>query len=845
MPHTLHAVPNIVEAVAGHSGQGLCDILVQQLCLHLKADSVLLTTLDKTQTLLHVQACAGDVVDQHADTLWLGRSLFSEAIQHQSCVIAQGAARQFPDVELLQLCQAEGAVAVSLRDDHQQVVGLCIALYRQPLPVGHQGRELLSLLSRFIANELVQQGRGTSITAPSIEISTYEHWLSETLRIGLMGNWSVEYPSRKLIWSDATFRLFDLVPFSCALSLPELEQYIVPSDRAKVMLELERVIEGVVAEPHVFEYRIISAKGIPKWLRAQVSSIRDAQQRLLQLNGITQDITRSKQAGNVLVEKYFDSLMQYLPMAAIQLGCEGAIDRINDSALQLFGYHPEDVPLLTVDTLSYPADKVSAVAAYRALRKGDSERIQLRTRYVTKLDQVFYADVSVLALRDDSGAVACYLVLIDPVSEGVLQVEHMDNLTMLPSRAGFLCTLDRLIKKGDSFALFQLNLDKFKSINNTQKLATGDALLTLVAERLKGRLRQQDFIARLGGDEFVIIVPDLVSPRQAQVFARQLQGAFSQGFQLADQQLYITASMGCVLFPDHGFCSDELMQKAGLALLEARNQGRNMCIVYEQAMRQSELEKQALLVALAEAIKDNQLSVFYQPIINNVTGRVAKIEALVRWLHPEQGYISPMVFVPLAEEAGLIQQLGQQVLAQACFQTKLLHNLGYPHLQVCINRSTLEFQSVDLQASEWLKVIQKSGLATAAITLEITESLLMNNDTQHMQRITALKNAGVHIAIDDFGTGYSSLNYLRSLPADVVKIDRSFIADIPGNQQDNLLFNGIINIVHSLGMQVVVEGVETQLQQSYIQQQGCDFSQGFLLSKPLSFEQLKIFLAQH
>ncbi|MCE2595866.1 EAL domain-containing protein [Motilimonas cestriensis] len=841
MPHTLHAVPDIiVDAVAGYSGQSLCDVFVQQLCKHLAAECVLLTTLDNTQSLLNVQASSGNLAEQHPDVLLVHSSPFTHALKNQICVIEHNAAQQFPSVEILQLYQAEGVLAVSLPTDENNVIGLCIALYQKPLPKEYKGEHLMSLLSGFIAQELDRQGRG----APSDSLpKTYQHETNEMRYKGLIGTWSIEFPSRKLIWSEATFRLFDLEPFSCSLNLFELEQFIVPSDRAMVMLELEKVIEGAVAEPHVFEYRIVSAKGESKWLRAQVNSIRGEHQTLLQLNGITQDITRSKLTGNVLLEKYFDSLIRHLPLAAMQLKHDGSIDRVNEAALQLFGYRPEDVPLLHIDDLSFPQDKANAASLYRSLLSGDTEHAKVRKRYVTKLGQVIHSDASVIALRNDQGDIACYLAIVEPINDNPLQIDHLDDLTLLPSRAGFLSALDRQIKTNAHFALLQLGLDKFKSINNTQKIATGDALLTLVAERLKGRLRQQDFIARLGGDEFVIIVPDLVSKGQAEVFAQQLLGSFSQGFQLTDQQLYITASIGCVLFPQHGFSSDELMQKAGLALSEAKNQGRNTCIVYEQAMRQSELDKQALLVELTEAIKSGQLTVFYQPIIDNFTGKVAKLEALVRWQHPKRGFISPMVFVPLAEEVGLIQQLGQQVLRQACLQVKQLHHLGYEHLEVCINRSTLEFQNVDLQASEWIKVIQESGLPASSVTLEITESLLMNSDSQHMQRITALKAVGINIAIDDFGTGYSSLNYLRSLPADVVKIDRSFIADIPCNQQDNLLFNGIINIVHNLGMKVVVEGVETELQQNYIQQQGCDFSQGFLLSKPLSFDMLKDFLA--
>ncbi|MCE2572881.1 bifunctional diguanylate cyclase/phosphodiesterase [Motilimonas eburnea] len=841
MPHSLHALPDIVAAVSGLSGQSLCDVFVQQLRQHLGADAVLLTTLDQTNTLLYVQASDG--ANRETDTLWLGASAFARALR-QSVLVIDRSQADFPERELLAQGSSDTLICSTLYNQQQHAIGLCIVVYQQPLVKDHQGPHLLTLLSSFIAKELTQQGRTTSPQPKQNNCQMHEYWLRESLRIGLMGTWSVDFPSRQLNWSEATYRLFDLPPFSRQLCLPDLEQYIVPCDRAKVMLELERVMEGVVSEPHVFEYRIISAKGVMKWLRAQVSSVREPGKGLLQLQGITQDTTQSKQVGNQVLDRYFELMINHLPAAMVQLGLTGRVEKVNNAALQLLGYRPDECDQLSLDDIfAEPSNKALSESCQDVVT-GLVEKLVWRRALVTKLGQVVHCDVTMIGLRNSSGEVACYLAVFEPISNSQLVIEHIDSLTSLPSRAGFMAELEHRIACQHEFSVFQINLDKFKSINYTQKLATGDALLTLVAERLKGRLRQRDYLARLGSDEFAIIVPDALSVRQAQVFAEQLQSAFAQGFQLAQQQLYITASIGCVIYPDHGFSHDELMQRVGLALSEAKNQGRNTYVVYEQAMRQSELEKQAMLVALTEAIKANHLTVFYQPIIDNKTGRVVKLEALVRWYHPDKGFISPMVFVPLAEEAGLIQQLGQQVLAQACFQTKQLQQLGYTGMEVCINRSTLEFQSVDINATEWLTVIEKSGLATQSVTLEITESLLMNSDTQHMKRIRALKAAGVKIAIDDFGTGYSSLNYLRSLPADVVKIDRSFISDIPRNQQDNLLFNGIINIVHNLGMQVVVEGVETSLQQTYVQQQGCDYSQGFLMSKPLSFEQIKEYLQQ-
>ena len=373
----------------------------------------------------------------------------------------------------------------------------------------------------------------------------------------------------------------------------------------------------------------------------------------------------------------------------------------------------------------------------------------------------------------------------------------------------------------------------------------GDRLLKETTERLKYRSRDSDFLARIDGDEFAFIIPDVVNKRQAEVYAKQLQGVFAQAYQLSNQQRYITASVGITMYPEDGVSVEALMQSAEQAVFEAKRKGRNQCVTFTQDLSDAAILKHQTVVELAEAIKRGNLDVYYQPIVDNVTGEIDKLEALVRWQHPDRGFISPAEFIPLAEEGGLIQSLGEYVLDQACCDLKILHEAGFPYIEMSINRSSLEFKTIDMQASEWLKVISSHNLPYGSVTMEITESLLMDMDGQYMQRINALKQAGVKIAIDDFGTGYSSLNYLRSLPADIVKIDRSFIMNIPENQQDNLLLDGIITIVHNLGMKVVTEGVETQAQLSYLREKQSDYSQGFLLCRPIPLHELLEFITQN
>lgn len=471
-----------------------------------------------------------------------------------------------------------------------------------------------------------------------------------------------------------------------------------------------------------------------------------------------------------------------------------------------------------------------------------------------RADDIFAQQVTLSSIKEGGKLKYFFAVFSDVTEEKkteqqIITQSNFDRLTGLPNRQYFSAEVHQVIDKsainGQKFAIIYIDIDDFKSVNNAEDFMAGDRLLKETTERLKYRSRDNDFLARIDGDEFAFIIPDIVNKRQAEVYAKQLQGVFAQAYKLSNQQCYVTASVGITLYPEDGVSVEALMQSAEQAIFEAKRKGRNQCVTFTQDLSDAAILKHQTVVELAEAIKRGSLDVYYQPIVDNITGKVDKLEALVRWHHQDRGFISPAEFIPLAEEAGLIQGLGEYVLDQACCDLKILHDAGFPYIEMSVNRSSLEFKTVDMQASEWLNVIASHNLPYDSITVEITESLLMDMDGQYMQRINALKQAGVKIAIDDFGTGYSSLNYLRSLPADIVKIDRSFIINIPDNQLDNLLLDGIITIVHNLGMKVVTEGVETQAQLRYLQEKKCDYTQGFLLCRPIPLHELLAFITKN
>ncbi|WMC10646.1 EAL domain-containing protein [Oceanimonas pelagia] len=431
----------------------------------------------------------------------------------------------------------------------------------------------------------------------------------------------------------------------------------------------------------------------------------------------------------------------------------------------------------------------------------------------------------------------------DAVDQGA-PPEEKDCLTGLANRASFQQRLARHCRLSEPFALMILDINNFRLFNNAMNHRVGDRVLQEVAARLRGRLRSGDYLARIGSDEFALLVPGIVHHRQARIFGRHVLSALARPLLMAEQQLYVDATLGGALWPGiDEKDAESLLQHAEQALFGAK-QKKEPLALYDDRLNRSQSRRIRLQHDLTEAIRQGGLRLHYQPIVDTATGRVSKLEALVRWQHAELGPISPVEFVPVAEESGMVQALGDWVLNRACADLRRLQQAGH-ELHMAINRSSLEFQSLGLDGDEWLSIIERHGLSPRQIIFEITESLFMQGNEHHLERIGALRRAGCRIAIDDFGTGYSALNYLRAFPIDMVKIDKSFIDYLPGNQKDGLLLEGILRIIGDLGMKVVIEGMETQAQAAYLSTQPCHFLQGYLIAKPMPLRELLIFLESY
>jgi diguanylate cyclase (GGDEF)-like protein len=420
------------------------------------------------------------------------------------------------------------------------------------------------------------------------------------------------------------------------------------------------------------------------------------------------------------------------------------------------------------------------------------------------------------------------------VEEAVHEALH-DSLTGLPNRSLFLDrmrhALARAERGSEPVAVLFCDLDGFKTVNDSLGHRTGDRLLVLVAERLIGCLRPADSIARLGGDEFAVLLEELREPGDAARAAQRLLDALKAPFELRDREFFISASIGIAAGAGD---AETLLRDADLAMYRAKARGKGRYAVYEPSMHTAIVERLELEVDMKRALEREELAVVYQPVFSLVDGRVTGVEALVRWHHPTRGIVMPESFVPLAEESGLIGELGRWVLGKACHQGSLWRAKypGHPGLGIGVNISGAQLREPGL-VQEVADALAESQLDATGLTLEITETALMESFDTAIEQMDALNDLGVDLAIDDFGTGYSSLRYLRRLPLDVMKIEKSFIDGIGSPGEEAELLRAIIDLAGIFGLRVVAEGIERPDQRERLLELGCELGQGHLLSEPL------------
>lgn len=454
--------------------------------------------------------------------------------------------------------------------------------------------------------------------------------------------------------------------------------------------------------------------------------------------------------------------------------------------------------------------------------------------------------VGITAVLDDEGDLASYVCFFSDISERkaseqrIHRLAYYDALTHLPNRTLFQDRLHTALQSAERqknwVVLMFLDLDRFKPINDSLGHAAGDRMLKDMATRLLGCVTDDDTVARMGGDEFTLLLEPRSSREMALnraiTVAEQILASLVRPFVLEGREFFVTASIGIALSPQDGNELSQLMKNADTAMYHAKERGKNNFQFYQADMNASALERLELESDLRHALEQNEFVLYYQPQFSGDGKRLTGAEALLRWRHPRRGLVPPGDFIPVLEELGLVVDVGDWVIDEACRQLKTWHQAKVRVPKVSVNISARQFSDGQL-GTRIANILRSTGLSPACLELELTESILMREVSEAMQILAGLKNLGLSIAVDDFGTGYSSLNYLKQFPIDVLKIDRTFVDGLPSGEQDAQIARAIIAMAHSLNLAVIAEGVETHEQLDFLREHGCDEVQGYLFGRPM------------
>ena len=527
------------------------------------------------------------------------------------------------------------------------------------------------------------------------------------------------------------------------------------------------------------------------------------------------------------------------------------ITAVNKGFTEITGYTEEEALGRTPEILS--SGKNSAefyMAMWQAIIEDGDWRGEIWNR--RKNGEIYPQWLTITSVKTRQGKVTHYVAVFADISEAkesqnrLHQLVNHDPLTGLPNRRLLNELLDRSLRHSDRknqrIGLLFVDLDRFKSVNDTLGHHAGDLLLTSVTQRLTSSVRECDTIARLSGDEFIIMMDSLKQSDDAAIVARKVISALQQSFIIDGKEVFIGASIGISIYPEDGETANDLIKAADIAMYQAKHEGRNDFRFYTPSLGETVHERLTMDTMLRHALERQELVVHYQPQISLATGKIIGAEALLRWQHPEQGMISPGKFIPLAEETGLIIPIGEWVLRQAAHDLMMLEVSGYPLEWISVNVSAVQIHRSQFGDTVY-GVLVETGCDPARLELEITESAIMNNVEYVIDVCRKLKGMGVRLALDDFGTGYSSLSYLKRFPLDKLKIDQSFVRDLPQDVDDSVISGAIIGLGHNLGLKVIAEGVEKRDQEVFLRERGCEEAQGYLYGRPVPIKTLLELLA--
>ncbi len=576
------------------------------------------------------------------------------------------------------------------------------------------------------------------------------------------------------------------------------------------------------------------------YLETIKSPLRDVEGNIVGVLGIARDISRRKKYENEL--RKFSLAVEQNPCAIMITDLEANIEYANAAYIGNSGYTKDEIIGHKSTILKSGKNEPETIKnLWDTILKGETWKGELINR---RKDGSEYIDLTLISpVRQPNGEISHYLAIKEDITERKIIEEenrHLafsDPLTGLSNRRKLLerlkHTLARCQRENTQIAVLMMDLDRFKAVNDTLGHLAGDELLKQVSQRITARLRTTDMVARMGGDEFVVLLEDITHEEDAARIATEIVVDLTLPFQLGkNNDVRIGASIGIALYPQHGNTSATLMDNADIALYQAKDNGRGCFAYFSESLTLAARERLDLESRLRRGIDQGELRVFYQAQVDMISGEIIGAEALVRWQEPNEGLIPPYKFISIAEETGLIMRIGEWVLREVCRQGKEWLDAGFSPIRLAVNVSPAQFKHCDM-LELITSVLKETNYPAEQLEIELTESGLMEHQEVVIDILSKLRDLGIHLAIDDFGTGYSSLAYLKRFPMNVLKIDKSFIDDIPYSADDMAITSAIISMGQTLGFKVLAEGVETPEQLAFLTQKGCDIYQGYITSKPI------------
>jgi len=559
---------------------------------------------------------------------------------------------------------------------------------------------------------------------------------------------------------------------------------------------------------------------------------RDANALLLAKQGVERAFTE--------LSTYLQAIDQHALVSVTDRS--GSIIQANEKFAEVSGYSRDELQGQDHRILNSGVHLISFFSdLWSTIVRGETWRGEICNR--TKTGALYWEDSAIVPLKDDEGKVARFISISIDITErkqAEQKMMHMathDALTGLPNRNLLQDRIQQALahnrRSHDRAAVLFIDLDQFKTINDSLGHDVGDLLLIEVADRLLPSMRDEDTVARQGGDEFIVLLPTIGNIQDAGTLGQALLETLTEPYQVKGNELHISASIGIAIYPDDGEDVDTLLKNSDIAMYHAKESGRNNCQFFTPKMNAMAAERHSLGSELRHALARNEFRLYFQPKVGIANGEIAGMEVLLSWQHPQHGLTSPLKFIPLAEETGLIVPIGEWVLKSTCLQLKAWQDAGYVVPRVAVNLSARQFHQKNL-VETIVRILNETGVEARFLELEITEGILMENTDEVIETLHQLKEMGLEISIDDFGTGYSSLSYLKQFPIDSLKIDRSFVMDIAADLDDAAIVTAIIALAHSLRMKVIAEGVEDAEQLAFLTEQGCDQYQGFYFSKALA-----------